>query len=60
MREVEIMQEEVDKPKDDGRSNSSSKKGSSSIGNKSGQLDKTQVASVKSISSDHVKKASQS
>ncbi|XWS48161.1 hypothetical protein CRYUN_Cryun13aG0049200 [Craigia yunnanensis] len=61
MREVEIMQEEeVDKPEDDGRSNSSSKKGSSPTGKKPGQLDKTQSASVKSISSGHVKKASQS
>ncbi|XP_022738923.1 protein KINESIN LIGHT CHAIN-RELATED 3-like isoform X2 [Durio zibethinus] len=61
MREVEIMQEEeVDKPEDDTRSNSSVKKGSSSSGKKSGQLDKTQAAGVKSISSGDVKKASQS
>ncbi|XWS60726.1 hypothetical protein CRYUN_Cryun07bG0060500 [Craigia yunnanensis] len=61
MREVEMMQEEeVDKPEDDSRSNSSSKKGSSSTGKKSGQLDKTQSASVKSISSGYVQKASQS
>ncbi|XVE54954.1 hypothetical protein DITRI_Ditri03aG0122600 [Diplodiscus trichospermus] len=60
MREVEIMQaEEEGKPEDDSRSNSSSKKGSSSSGKKSGQLDNTQSASAKSISSGHVKKASQ-
>ncbi|XP_022767270.1 protein KINESIN LIGHT CHAIN-RELATED 3-like [Durio zibethinus] len=60
MREVEIMQVEVDKPEDDSHSNSSSKKGSSSSGKKSGQLDKTKSASVKSISLGHVKIASQS
>lgn len=54
MREVEIMQEEVDKPEDDSRSNSSSKKRSLSSGKNSGQLDKTQ-----SVSPDHVKNASQ-
>ncbi|KAK8583690.1 hypothetical protein V6N13_109084 [Hibiscus sabdariffa] len=60
MREVEIMQVDADKPDDDSRSNSSSKKGGSSSGKKSGQLDKTQSASAKSLSSDHVKKESQS
>ncbi|EOY20701.1 hypothetical protein QUC31_006991 [Theobroma cacao] len=61
MREVEIMQaEDMDKPEDDTRSNSSSKRGSSSNAKKSGQLDKTQSASVKSTSSGHVQKASQS
>ncbi|OMO67714.1 Tetratricopeptide TPR-1 [Corchorus olitorius] len=59
MREVEIMEEEVDKPEGDTHSSSSSKKGSSS-GKKSGQLEKTQSASVKSISSGNVQKASQS
>ncbi|XVF12090.1 hypothetical protein REPUB_Repub08aG0084700 [Reevesia pubescens] len=61
MKEVEIMQEEVvDKPEDDSRCNSSSKKGSSSGVKKSEQLDKAQSASVKSGSSGHVGKVSQS
>ncbi|KAE8721082.1 glycyl-tRNA synthetase 1 [Hibiscus syriacus] len=59
-REVEIMQEDLDKPEDDSRSNSSSKKGGSSSGKKSGQLYKTLSASANSITSDHVKKESQS
>ncbi|XP_052489463.1 protein KINESIN LIGHT CHAIN-RELATED 3 isoform X1 [Gossypium raimondii] len=60
MREVEIMQEDIDKPEDDSNSNSSSKKGGSSSGKKSGLLEKSQSASAKSISPDHVKKSSQS
>ncbi|KAK8287270.1 hypothetical protein V6Z11_D07G047000 [Gossypium hirsutum] len=60
MREVEIMQEDIDKPEDDSNSNSSSKKGGSSSGKKSGLLEKSQSASGKSISPDHVKKSSQS
>ncbi|XWS37478.1 hypothetical protein CRYUN_Cryun19dG0046400 [Craigia yunnanensis] len=60
MREVEIMHEEVIKPEDDSRSNSSSKKGSTSSDKKSGQLDKTQSASVKSFSSGYIKKVSES
>ncbi|KAB2072869.1 hypothetical protein ES319_A07G046500v1 [Gossypium barbadense] len=60
MREVEIMQVDIDKPEDDSNSNSSSKKGGSSSGKKSGLLDKSQSASAKSISPDHVRKSSQS
>ncbi|KAH1131503.1 hypothetical protein J1N35_002881 [Gossypium stocksii] len=60
MREVEIMQEDIYKPEDDSNSNSSSKKGGSSSGKKPGLLDKSQSASAKSISPDHVKKSSQS
>ncbi|PPR99234.1 hypothetical protein GOBAR_AA21425 [Gossypium barbadense] len=51
MREVEIMQVDIDKPEDDSNSNSSSKKEARLV---------SQSASAKSISPDHVRKSSQS
>ncbi|XP_062026509.1 protein KINESIN LIGHT CHAIN-RELATED 3 [Rosa rugosa] len=58
MREVEIMEEEVhSKPVDDSRSESSSKKEGSSIGRKSGKIDKPQSPSTKSTSPRNSKKS---
>ncbi|KAH7528475.1 hypothetical protein FEM48_Zijuj05G0076100 [Ziziphus jujuba var. spinosa] len=59
MREVEIMEEEVlEKPVDDSRSESASKKGSLSAGKKPGKVERTRSASTKSVSSGNSKKAS--
>ncbi|KAJ8753615.1 hypothetical protein K2173_022856 [Erythroxylum novogranatense] len=62
MKEIEKTQEEeedqVNKPEDDARSYSSSKKGSSSGGKMSGRLDKVQSTSTKSVSSKTSNKAS--
>ena len=59
MKEVEIMEEEVvDKPVYDSRSDSSSKKGSSSTNKKSVKVDKTQSLSSKSVSPRKSKKPS--
>ncbi|KAK9278104.1 hypothetical protein L1049_027662 [Liquidambar formosana] len=64
MREVEIMEEEVEKPvgveklEGDSHSGSASKKESSSADKKSGKMDRTQSASTKSVSSGHPKGAS--
>uniref|UniRef100_A0A5B6Z3Y8 Uncharacterized protein n=1 Tax=Davidia involucrata TaxID=16924 RepID=A0A5B6Z3Y8_DAVIN len=59
MREVEIMEEEeVEKPEDDCRRDSASKKESLSADKRSGKLDKTQSPSTKSSSSAQSKKAS--
>ena len=61
MKEVEIMEEEVvDKPVYDSRSDSSSKKGSSSTNKKSVKVDKTQSLSSKSVSPRKSKKPSHS
>lgn len=59
MREVEIMEEEVmGKAADDSRSDSGSKRGSSSAGKRSGKMEKTQSTSGKSVSPGNSKKAS--
>lgn len=59
MREVEIMEEEVmGKAADDSRSDSGSKRGSSSAGKRSGKIEKTQSTSGKSVSPGNSKKAS--
>ncbi|KAM6569951.1 hypothetical protein CsatB_017936 [Cannabis sativa] len=59
MREVEILEEEIlGKPTDDSRSDSGSKKESSSAGKKAEKAEKTQPASAKSVSSGKSKKAS--
>ena len=61
MKEVEIMEEEVvDKPVYDSRSDSSSKKGSSSTNKKSVKVDKTQSLNSKSVSPRKSKKPSHS
>lgn len=59
MREVEIMEEEVmGKAADDSRSDSGSKRGSSSAGKRSGKIEKTQSTSGKSVSPGNSNKAS--
>lgn len=59
MREVEIMEEEVlGKPADGSRSDSDSRRGSSSTGKRSGKKERTQSASKKSVSPVDSKKAS--
>lgn len=58
MREVEIMEEEVEKPGDNSRSDSGSKKESLSAGKQFGKMDKSEL-SLKSVSPVHSKKNSQ-
>ncbi|XP_057952063.1 protein KINESIN LIGHT CHAIN-RELATED 3-like [Malania oleifera] len=59
MREIEIMEEEIEIPEDDCHSNSPSKKETLSAGKKSGKTDKTHSANSRSDSSVQSKKVSQ-